>query len=218
MRKSRGSRGRRLTYANVAATVALVLAMSGGAFAASRYLLTSTKQIKPSVLAKLKGSRGPAGTAGTPGTHGATGATGATGNTGGANPNATSVDGFTVQKILTVLSPNTGFIQVYAADGLTLLEECTNTGSIGLDYQSSYTNANLQAAGGMDGVLLQPLGGTTGTGNVALVTPGSHAGNVSIDYANTVGQSVSVTLGFSYAGPFNTGSDCGVWGVGTSAG
>jgi hypothetical protein len=57
--KPRGRR-RRLGYANVVATVALVFAMSGGAFAASKYLLTSTKQIKPSVLAKLKGNRGPA--------------------------------------------------------------------------------------------------------------------------------------------------------------
>ena len=41
----------RLTYANVAVTLALVLAMSGGAYAADRYLITSTKQIKPKVLA-----------------------------------------------------------------------------------------------------------------------------------------------------------------------
>jgi hypothetical protein len=52
---------RHLSYANVVATAALVLAMAGGAFAASHYLITSTKQISPAVLSKLKGKRGPAG-------------------------------------------------------------------------------------------------------------------------------------------------------------
>ena len=49
---------KRLTYANVAATLALVLAMSGGALAASHYLINSTKQINPKVLKKLKGATG----------------------------------------------------------------------------------------------------------------------------------------------------------------
>jgi hypothetical protein len=40
----------RFTYANIAATLALVFAMSGGAYAASRVLITSTKQISPKVL------------------------------------------------------------------------------------------------------------------------------------------------------------------------
>ena len=42
----------RLSYANVAMTLALVFAMTGGAYAAQRYVVTSTKQIKPSVLAQ----------------------------------------------------------------------------------------------------------------------------------------------------------------------
>jgi len=46
---------RRFSYANVAATLALVFSMSGGALAANHYLINSTKQIKPSVLKKLKG-------------------------------------------------------------------------------------------------------------------------------------------------------------------
>jgi hypothetical protein len=42
-----------LTYANVTATLALVLAMSGGALAAKHYLVNSTKQIDPKVLKSL---------------------------------------------------------------------------------------------------------------------------------------------------------------------
>ncbi len=44
---------RHLSYANVTATLALVFAMTGGAFAANHYLLTSTKQISPKVLKQL---------------------------------------------------------------------------------------------------------------------------------------------------------------------
>jgi len=70
---------RRLSYANVTATLALVFAMSGGALAANHYLINSTKQINPKVLKKLVGK---AGATGAPGVTGATGATGATGPQG----------------------------------------------------------------------------------------------------------------------------------------
>jgi hypothetical protein len=101
-------RGRRLTYANVVATLALALALGGtGAWAASSYLITSTSQIKPSVLKALHGARGghgkpgpagiagvqgkpgPAGVAGAAGPAGATGATGAAGAPGTARAYAT---------------------------------------------------------------------------------------------------------------------------------
>jgi len=63
---------RHLTYANVVATLALAFAMSGSAIAAKHYLITSTNQIKPSVLAKLRASAR-AGQPGAPGARGATG-------------------------------------------------------------------------------------------------------------------------------------------------
>jgi hypothetical protein len=74
----------RLSYANVVATFALVFAMSGGALAASKYLITSTKQIKPSVLSSLKGKAGPAGASGTQGSAGPSGPAGPQGPTGPA--------------------------------------------------------------------------------------------------------------------------------------
>jgi len=84
----------RLSYANVVATLALVFAMSGGALAASRYLINSTKQINPKVLKKLKGNigpRGPAGPAGPAGASGAGGAAGAAGKDGAQGPAGTAV-------------------------------------------------------------------------------------------------------------------------------
>ncbi len=70
--------------ATAIATLALVFAMSGGAYAASKYLITSTKQISPKVLKSLKGNAGKAGPAGSNGTNGAPGATGPAGPAGPA--------------------------------------------------------------------------------------------------------------------------------------
>jgi hypothetical protein len=75
---------KRLTYANLAVTVALVFAMSGGAFAAGHYLITSTKQISPKVLKALKGANGSTGATGSAGAPGTAGAPGAKGETGGS--------------------------------------------------------------------------------------------------------------------------------------
>jgi Collagen triple helix repeat (20 copies) len=75
---------RRMTYANVAATLALVFAMSGGAYAASRYVITSTKQISPKVLKALKGNAGANGAQGSAGSVGASGPAGPAGPQGPA--------------------------------------------------------------------------------------------------------------------------------------
>jgi Collagen triple helix repeat (20 copies) len=80
------------TITSVIMTAALVFAMTGGAYAASKYLITSTKQISPKVLKSLKGSNGkigpagPAGPAGATGLAGAAGAKGETGSTGKEGP------------------------------------------------------------------------------------------------------------------------------------
>lgn len=78
---------KRMTYANVAVTVAVVFAMSGGAYAASRVLITNINQIKPSVRAKLKGKAGPAGPQGPAGAQGAAGPQGPAGAGGAKGEN-----------------------------------------------------------------------------------------------------------------------------------
>ena len=63
--------------------------MSGGAYAASHYLITSTKQISPKVLKSLTGKAGPAGPAGPAGAAGA-GTAGAAGPQGPAGTNGSN--------------------------------------------------------------------------------------------------------------------------------
>jgi Collagen triple helix repeat (20 copies) len=79
-----GAVRRRVSGAGVIATVALVFAMSGGAYAANRYLITSTKQISPKVLKSLKGAAGAKGANGAAGAQGAAGPAGPTGAQGAA--------------------------------------------------------------------------------------------------------------------------------------
>src|SRR6476646_796494 len=83
--------GQRLTYANVTATLALFLAMSGGAVAANHYLINSTRQINPRVLKRLRGEIGPRGPAGPAGPAMlAAGPAGAAGAPGGVGPAGTA--------------------------------------------------------------------------------------------------------------------------------
>lgn len=82
---------RHLTYANVAATLALVFAMTGGALAAKHYMVESTSQINPKVLKKLRGHNGKKGATGKTGLTGAAGAPGAPGATGPAGAPATKL-------------------------------------------------------------------------------------------------------------------------------
>lgn len=67
----------------VAATVAVML-MAGGAFAASKYVISNIKQIKPSVRAQLRGTRGLTGPQGPQGVQGVIGAQGVQGVAGSA--------------------------------------------------------------------------------------------------------------------------------------
>jgi hypothetical protein len=73
---------RRANATTVVAVLALLFAMTGGAIAAKRYLITSTRQISPNVLRQLKGGRGAPGPAGSPGAQGAPGKNGANGANG----------------------------------------------------------------------------------------------------------------------------------------
>jgi hypothetical protein len=78
----------------VISILALVVALSGTAIAAKRYLITNTKQISPAALKQLtklaatQVKQGPAGAAGANGAAGATGAAGVNGERGIPGPGA----------------------------------------------------------------------------------------------------------------------------------
>jgi hypothetical protein len=86
---------RKPSPAMVVACLALFVASTGTSIAARHYLITSTKQIKPSVLKQLKGAKGPIGQSvtgltGPQGPKGDTGAAGANGNTGATGAQGSS--------------------------------------------------------------------------------------------------------------------------------
>ena len=77
---------KRLTLSNAALILVLLFAMTGGAYAAQHYVISSLSQIKPSVRNQLKAAAGKAGPAGAQGPAGATGAQGPAGATGAQGP------------------------------------------------------------------------------------------------------------------------------------
>ncbi len=97
-----------LTPATVIATLALVFAMTGGAFAAGHYLITSTKQISPKVLKALAGKNGTNGLPGAQGPQGPAGPTGPSGpagKEGGAGTNGANGTSVTSTESKSKLGP-----------------------------------------------------------------------------------------------------------------
>lgn len=125
---------KRLTYANIAATVALVFAMTGGAFAAGKYVITSVKQISPKVQHALKGKTGAKGTQGTAGAPGARGETGPKGDPGAQGPKGDTGEKGTngQQGIQGIQGPRGPEGSPWTAGG-TLPSESTETGGWSLD-------------------------------------------------------------------------------------
>lgn len=83
---TKGSNVKRVKPATILASLALFFSLGGVGYAANHYLITSTHQIKPSVLKQLHGKRGPAGPQGVIGFVGANGSNGAQGLTGPVGP------------------------------------------------------------------------------------------------------------------------------------
>jgi hypothetical protein len=75
----------------VLSALALFFALGGTAIAARHYLITSTSQIKPSVLHQLHGSTGARGAAGPQGTAGSQGPAGPAGSPGPPGASATAL-------------------------------------------------------------------------------------------------------------------------------
>jgi hypothetical protein len=202
----------RATSRNIAVTLALVLALAGGtAYAAKKvlhhYLIKSTSQIKPSVLATLKGNAGPSG---------ATGPAGATGATGAANPAATSVDGESISKIFFAAPANTGATNIFVGDGLTLMATCGPSARIGLTAASTDDHAELNASGYAGTTSSLPID-DNGFGSATILSAtDNNEGSAIITYARPSGQDVTITFGVDYQDAFGSespSSACALWGT-----
>jgi len=158
---------KRLTYANVTATLALVFAMSGGAMAANSYLINSTKQINPKVLKKLKGN---AGKTGAPGTGGAAGATGATGPQGKEGPQGKQgirgeigLEGIPGEPATSLLGSIEGGGTITREQGLIAVKHTAGTGIYQLEWDQNisqcYPVANIYATTGY--VVMEGISGST---------------------------------------------------------
>lgn len=110
-------RSHRPSPAIVLAALALLFSLGGTALAAGHYLITSTSQIKPSVLRQLHGAVGATGATGARGAAGATGQQGPVGSTGPQGPPGTSATALwaTVSSTgtLTASSGVTGIVSGY---------------------------------------------------------------------------------------------------------
>lgn len=170
-RRSGGRIVGRAGYAEITATVALVLAMSGGALAASHYLISSTSQIKPSVLRQLKGAkgtRGPKGLAGAPGSTGTAGQPGAAGPSGPSGTPGVGIngifgngaDGSATIAANTTLTRDTYYRDLTVGAGVTL-----NPGGFRIFVSGTLTlqNGARISRGGTDATLSAPTGLTAGT-------------------------------------------------------
>jgi hypothetical protein len=106
----------KLSYANVTATLALVMSMSGGALAANHYIINSSRQINPNVLKRLRGPKGPQGPGGPEGPAGPSALGGATGPMGpsGAPGTARVFGAVTAAGALTGPSKDVGWVSKVA--------------------------------------------------------------------------------------------------------
>lgn len=164
---------RHVTYANVVATLALILALSGTAMAAKHYLITSTRQIQPSVLKQLRGATGPRGPSGPGGPEGPAGAPGPAGNQGPAGANAAETAELAT---LRAMLPYIKFVP----------------SGIGGKPTIQFSGVNVQVVSGAG----KTAGAVNGTGNLVIgydEFPGTQTGSHSL----VIGDELSFT---SYAG------------------
>jgi len=222
--------GSRLTAANCIAAVAVFIALSGGAYAASTSSLVGSGGVITGCVSKKGGTlkvaktghgcpkgkvalpfdqRGPVGPAGP---------TGPTGTAGAPNPSATTVDGETVTKLFlkepTPPLSMTILPLVNGTNGLTIDADCDNGG-----------NASLVANGPAsdDGDLTFSdwnEGGSNGGGDVYNLGPMSAQmlgnggyGYVSFSYTSSSGGVVSGEIGYQKSPSLGTFNGCAFFGT-----
>jgi len=128
---------RRCSASLVVSVVALVLALAGTAVAGG-YIITSTKQIKPSVRKALKGKRGPRGYSGGDGAQGAPGAPGAPGSPGILSLTTIDSPKVTIPPGSTSYDADPNGLQAQCPAGYTVVGTGANTGIGNLDFVQKF--------------------------------------------------------------------------------
>ena len=153
----------------VLAAIGLVLAVSTGAFAAQKYVITSSSQIQPGTISyanlsvgaktRLKGIRGAAGTQGPKGDPGAAGTQGPKGDTGAAGTQGPKGDtGVAGRDGANALAEASGLV-AWTADPALILSEGTDTaGSV---HGSSVVLAAGQVITSLSELVVSPGVGTS---------------------------------------------------------
>ena len=144
--------------AMIVACLALFVASTGTSIAASHYLITSTKQIKPSVLKRLHGAKGARGSRGATGVAGAVGAVGAAGAAGAQGPSGVVTTGVFAAAVGSIAGSSSAYV---FAGGTA---DVTTTASQRLTGAASLLLGSALSAGGQlfdYGLCYQPSGGGT---------------------------------------------------------
>jgi hypothetical protein len=199
---------RHLTYANVAATLALFLGLGGAAYAATQLPKNSvgTKQLRNGAVTaakiakktrnQLRGSRGPAGPQGPQGKtgrQGPKGATGAKGAQGSAGKNGENGTGPAFESVSKPATPTvvTGPIQVaaltlgagsYATSG-EVVAKSTAAATITCTLSGGGEAIATIPAGGSQTLSLSALRGLGGAGS-AVVTCSAEGGPAEVTFAS----------------------------------
>ncbi|HVV91235.1 MAG TPA: hypothetical protein VHB53_12125 [Solirubrobacterales bacterium] len=197
---------RHLTYANVAATLALFLALGGAAYAATQLPKNSvgTRQLRKEAVTaakiakktrkQLQGSRGPAGPQGPQGKtgkQGPKGATGAKGAQGPAGKNGENGDGPAFESVSKPAAP-TPFTDATQVAALTLNAGSYATSAQVIAKSAAETTITCVLTGGGEAEATIPAGGVATLSLAALRGLGS-AGSAVVT-CSTGGEPAEVTF------------------------
>ncbi|MGA2471798.1 MAG: hypothetical protein ABSG64_14045 [Solirubrobacteraceae bacterium] len=202
MSRAEGRKSRpRLSTGTVVATVALFFALGGTAWAAHHYLITSTKQIKPSVLNSLKGKAGPVGPTGLQGIQGIQGAQGP------------SADPFVVtglaQNSLSPASGGIGPIPVnldcfdVGGDPVAVLQSGASSGTWAVDYDYRQSGVNGAGTSDMDNGSL-----SSGLNLASEEATGDEATGIAVLSTTTGTTTTTETVDFSLGSTGVSGGTC----------
>jgi hypothetical protein len=212
----------KLSYANVMATIAVFIALGGGAYAATQLKKNSvgTKQLKASSVttAKIKanaviGSKVQSATLGlVPSATHATSADSATKATEAGE--AASVNGQKVQRISFVAPDNTPATTLFEALGLKVVASCSNTGALEMHAVPTTTDSEIQVFGDSNNTFFSFEDSSFGVSGPIELTHGvGKEGSAQLVYGTFAGHVATMNYSFDSGDTFSGhNKGCGVSG------